>query len=168
VSERRRRVPPARQAWQAVYDLLLFNPHAHDRMQRICEDAGFTPALMKAILSPSLQPGRSVPMRTLASEWRCDPSYVTTQIRDLEQRGLVERQYNPEDHRFKTVALTDKGERTRAEMRDRLLEPPEFFSVLSVSEQRTLRDLLDKLVAAAQATPPKARPAVPASDAEVG
>ncbi len=168
MSERRGRIPPAGQAWQDVYDLVLFNPHARDRMNGICEGAGFTPALVKAILSPSLQPGRPVPMRTLASEWRCDPSYVTTQIRELEQRGLVERRYNPEDHRFKTVALTDKGERLREEMRDRLLEPPEFFSALSSAEQRTLRDLLDKLVAAAQAAPPKARPAVPASDADVG
>jgi len=168
VNERRGRVPPARQAWQGIFDLVMFSPHTRDRMHRISEDAGFTPALMKAVLSPSLQPGQPVPMRTLAGEWRCDPSYVTTQIRELEQRGLVERRYNPEDHRFKTVVLTDKGERVRAEMRDQLLEPPEFFSVLSAAEQRTLRDLLDKLVVCAQAMPPPTGRPEPKRDAEPG
>jgi DNA-binding MarR family transcriptional regulator len=164
VSERRGRVSPARQAWQAVYDLMLFNPHTHDRIHRIAEGVGFTPALVKAILSPSLEPGRLVPMRQLASEWRCDPSYVTTQIRELESRGLVERRHNPEDHRFKTVALTDKGELMRAEIRDRLVDPPEFFAALSVAEQRALRDLLDKLVTASKTMPVAPRSADPDAD----
>jgi DNA-binding MarR family transcriptional regulator len=168
MTERRPRVSAARQVWQRVFDLVWFNPFTHDRLSGMCDQAGFTPGLMKAILSPTFEPGRPVPMRALAAEWRCDPSYVTSQIRELEQRGLVERRFNPEDHRFKTVVLTDKGERVRAELRDRLLEPPEFFAALSASEQRTLRDLLEKLVAASQSYRPKDRGTEPAGNADSG
>ena len=91
-------------------------------------------------------------MRVLAREWSCDPSYVTTQVRELEARGLVERQFNPEDHRFKTVKLTDKGEQVREELLEELLEPPECFRALSATEQRELRDLLQKLVDATQSS----------------
>jgi len=142
----RRKVSPARLAWQSIVEIFLFSPEVHERMQGMCEVTGFTPGLVKSLLSPVLQQQKPVPMRALASEWHCDPSYVTMQVRELEQRGLVERQFNPEDHRFKTVALTDKGEQVRAELLDQLLEPPDFFDSLSVAEQRQLRDLLSKLV----------------------
>jgi DNA-binding MarR family transcriptional regulator len=145
----RRKVSAARQAWQSIADLFFFSADVHRRMQGMCEATGFTPGLVKALLSPALQHGTPVPMRTLAGEWSCDPSYVTLQVRELEQRGLVERRFNPQDHRFKTVALTDKGEQMRVELFDQLLEPPECFGVLSAAEQRQLRDLLQKLVAAA-------------------
>jgi hypothetical protein len=51
------------------------------------------------------------------------------QVRELESRGLA-----------------DKGERVKAELLDQLLEPPACFATLSAVEQRTLRDLLRKLV----------------------
>ncbi len=141
-----RRVPAARQAWNSIFDLFLFSPEVHDRMQSICEATGFTPGLIKSVISPAMATGEPVPMRKLASEWHCDPSYVTMQVRELEQRGLVEREFNPDDHRFKTVVLTDKGEQVRSELLDQLLEPPAFFGTLTAAEQRQLRDLLQKLV----------------------
>lgn len=104
--------------------------------------------MLKALVSPALKTNKPVPMRALAQEWNCDPSYVTMQIRELEQRGLAERQFNPEDHRFKTVALTDKGEKVRSELLEKLFEPPKCFCALTAAEQRNLRDLLLKLVEA--------------------
>ncbi len=156
VAVERKKIAPARDAWQSILDLALFNPAAHDRLSGLCDKAGFTPGLLKSIISPSLSSG-PVPLRALAQQWRCDPSYVTMQVRELEQRGLVERRFNPEDHRFKTVALTDKGDRVRAELLDQLLEPPEFFTALTASEQRTLRDLLRKMSDAASACDPSAQ-----------
>jgi DNA-binding MarR family transcriptional regulator len=128
----------------------LFSPEVHQRMEGMCEATGFTPGLIKSVISPALAPGQPVPMRKLARDWHCDPSYVTMQVRELEQRGLAERHFNPEDHRFKTVLLTEKGRQVRSELLDRLLEPPAFFGVLSAAEQRDLRALLDKLVAGMQ------------------
>ena len=150
VSERRR-VSAARQAWQSIAGLIFFNPDVHRRMQGMCKATGFTPGLVKAVLSPALRQGKPVPMQVLAGEWGCDPSYVTMQVRELELRGLVERRFKPQDHRFKTVVLTDKGEQVRRELFDQLLEPPQCFGALSAAEQRQLRDLLQKLVAASGA-----------------
>lgn len=141
-----RRASAARHAWNSIVELFFFSPEVHDRMQGMCEATGFTPGLIKSVISPALQSGQPVPMRKLASEWHCDPSYVTMQVRELEQRGLAERHFNPEDHRFKTVMLTDKGEQVRSELLDHFLEPPAFFGVLTAAEQRQLRDLLEKLV----------------------
>ena len=129
---------------------MLFTPHTHDRLHDVCESSGLTPALARAMLSPSLGNGRQVPLRSLSDSWRCDPSYVTARVGELEQRGLVERRFNPEDHRYKTVGLTDKGERVRCEMRERLHQSPGFFSALTTAEQRTLASLLDKLMTAAR------------------
>lgn len=141
-----RKASAARQAWNSIVELFLFSPEIHERMQDMCESSGFTPGLIKSVISPALAPGQPVPMRKLASEWHCDPSYVTMQVRELEQRGLAERHFNPEDHRFKTVVLTDKGEQVRSQFLDQLLEPPGFFEVLTAAEQRQLKGLLEKLV----------------------
>ncbi|HUC35791.1 MAG TPA: MarR family winged helix-turn-helix transcriptional regulator [Acidimicrobiales bacterium] len=138
--------PPARRAWHSIVELFLFSPDVHERMQQMCDGTGFTPGLVKALLSPVLESDAPVPMRDLAGEWHCDPSYVTMQVRELEQRGLAERRFNPEDHRFKTVALTEKGVKMRSQLMDRLLQPPSFFGELTTAEQRQLRDLLQKLV----------------------
>jgi DNA-binding MarR family transcriptional regulator len=150
VSGRRARVPAERRAWQNIVDLVMFTTHTHDRLHDVAETSGLAPALVRAMLSPSFASTRPVPLRSLAEQWRCDPSYVTSRVGELEQRGLVERRFDPEDHRFKTVALTDKGEQMRAEMRERLHEPPAFMSSLSSGEHRALGDLLDRLVHAAQ------------------
>ena len=153
VTGRRARVPADRRAWQSIVDLVMFTTHTHDRLHDVVETSGLASALVKAILSPSFESGRAVPLRTLAEQWRCDPSYVTSRVTELEQRGLVERRFDTRDHRFKTVALTDKGERVRAEMRERLLEPPAFVSALTPAERSTLGALLDKLVSASKEAP---------------
>ncbi len=145
-------VPAERRTWQGIVDLVMFTAHTHDRLHDVAETSGLSPALVRAILSPSFSAGRPVPLRLLSEHWRCDPSYVTSRVSELEQRGLVERRFDSEDHRFKTVALTDKGEQMRSEMRELLHEPPGFVDALSSAEHRTLSALLDKLVRASKET----------------
>jgi DNA-binding MarR family transcriptional regulator len=138
----------ARDAWGAVF-ALVFSEASHERMHGACESLGLTPGLMKAMLS--MRPGLGRPMKELAGQWRCDASYVTSLVDGLEERGFVERQAHPTDRRAKVVALTPLGEKTREQLLDMLHDPPAWFDVLSVPERRTLRDLLRKLVAAAEA-----------------
>jgi DNA-binding MarR family transcriptional regulator len=87
-------------------------------------------------------------MRVLAERWRCDASYITSIVDDLEEQGLAQRQPHPSDRRIKTVALTPKGAALRVQLMSLLSEPPPAFDALSAAEQRQLRDLLNKVASA--------------------
>ena len=136
----------AGEAWSCFYEL-MFSRQSHDRMHDVCESAGLTPGLMKALMS--MRPGEPRPMKDLSGEWRCDASYVTSLVDGLEERGMVERKGHPTDRRAKVIALTGDGERVRKEVLARLHEPPPFFDALTGAEVRELRGLLAKLVEAA-------------------
>lgn len=138
--------PSARDTWRSFYEL-VFSRQSHDRMHDVCESAGVTPGLMKALIS--LQPGQPRPMKELSGELRCDASYVTSLVDGLEDRGFVERRAHPSDRRAKVVVLTAEGERTRQALLARMHEPPDCFSALTGDEVATLGRLLAKLLDAA-------------------
>jgi DNA-binding MarR family transcriptional regulator len=108
-----------------------------------------SPGVLKTLMRLSKQDG--VSMGEIARAIGCDPSYVTALVDDLDERGLARRESAPYDRRVKIVVLTEAGRTLAAEV-DRVLSvPPAAFSALSTSELRQLRDLLDKVVAAAAA-----------------
>ena len=119
---------------------------AHDRIHGICATYGLTPGLAKALVHLSAETG--IVMRELAEQWGCDASYVTALVDGLEQRGMAERRASLVDRRVKAVALTDAGAIAKADVLDRMWEPPRAFEVLSPSEQCQLRDLLAKVAGA--------------------
>jgi DNA-binding MarR family transcriptional regulator len=92
-----------------------------------------------------LLPGHAEPMRALADTWRCDASTVTWIVDRLESRGLVRRQLHPTDRRIKAVTLSAEGERLRAQLMDRLLEPPAAMRELSESDLVVLRRVSARL-----------------------
>jgi DNA-binding MarR family transcriptional regulator len=85
-------------------------------------------------------------MSALAERLFCDASNVTGIADRLEARGLIERLAGEGDRRVKVLALTPAG----AELRERVLEimsePPAAIAALSLADQRTLRDLLQRAV----------------------
>src|SRR4051812_23855745 len=86
------------------------------------------------------------PMGELAKQLACDSSNVTWITDRLEERGLVERQAAEHDRRVKLLVLTDKGRALRAELEERLSEPPPAIAALPKTEQRRLRDVLSRVV----------------------
>jgi DNA-binding MarR family transcriptional regulator len=86
------------------------------------------------------------PMSSIANLLRCDRSAVTWITDRLEERGYVERRSDERDRRVKLLVLTDEGRRVREEIRSRLSTPPAALDRLSKGEQRTLRDLLAKVL----------------------
>jgi DNA-binding MarR family transcriptional regulator len=140
----------AREAWSCVFRLMVSEANQL-RIGGICDRFGITKGQMRALAT--MGPGPARPMKELAVEWHCDASYVTVLVDDLEQRGWVERQAHPDDRRSRVVGLTAEGERVRHDLLERLSEPPAFFSVLDGDEQRTMRDILRKLLAAAEPQP---------------
>jgi DNA-binding MarR family transcriptional regulator len=138
----------AHEAWGCFFNLMTSEANRR-RVGSICEHFGITPGQMRALVTMGGE--RPRPMKDLAVEWHCDASYVTVLVDDLEERGWAERQANPGDRRSRVVGLTAEGETARHDLLQRLGQPPEFFSALTEDEQRTIRDLLRKLLAAARA-----------------
>jgi DNA-binding MarR family transcriptional regulator len=88
-----------------------------------------------------------MPMGELAKLMACDNSNVTWITDRLEERGLVERRPAKKDRRVKLLVLTPKGRRVREEIQARLSVPPEAIHNLPRGEQRTLRSILERVVA---------------------
>jgi DNA-binding MarR family transcriptional regulator len=86
------------------------------------------------------------PMGELAKALSCDNSNVTWITDRLEERGLVTRTQADYDRRVRLLVLTDEGRRLRAEISDRLAEPPPAITELSAADQRALRDVLARAV----------------------
>ena len=82
------------------------------------------------------------PMGRIAEVLACDNSAMTWITDRLEEKGLVERQADPNDRRVKLLALTDEGRRVRDEIDRRLAEPPPEIAALSAADPRALRDIL--------------------------
>ena len=133
--------------WKALYDFFLTE---HGRRLDVAAELEVSPGDLKALMR--LTPGRGESMRQLADTWRCDASTVTWIVDRLEGRGLAERQPHPSDRRVKVVGLSQEGERLRAELLERLYEPPAALDTLSASDLKALRRI------AARLTPDQDRP----------
>jgi DNA-binding MarR family transcriptional regulator len=128
---------------------LFMEGEAHDRVHRICGELGLSPPLLKAFVHlGSLDGDGGLRMSDLAETWGFDASYVTALADGLQERGLAERRPHPTDRRVKTIVLTAEGRAMRERALELLSEPPSAFASLNSTEQRLLRDLLAKLVAA--------------------
>src|SRR5258708_3616790 len=135
--------PPdlANDTWRRMTELFL------SRKQQVMEIAAahaLNPGAMNALLF--LEPGQPCSMGTLADAWKCDASNVTWLVDRLEERGLAERRPHATDRRVRTVALTRKGTKVRAQIESKLFEAPASLRELSLSDLETLGRILRKLV----------------------
>jgi DNA-binding MarR family transcriptional regulator len=122
---------------------LFFSPENQQRFHRAAEELRVSPPMLKGLLE--LEPGSSLPMRSLAELWGCDASFVTVTVDGLEGRGLVERQVADYDRRIKTVELTQEGEIARQRALATVYAPRTGFLALTPTEQATLAKLLRKM-----------------------
>jgi DNA-binding MarR family transcriptional regulator len=130
----------ANDTWRRMTDLF------HSRKEQVMAIAAahrLNPGAMNALLF--LEPGQPCSMRTLADAWKCDASNVTWLVDRLEEHGLAERRPHPSDRRVRTVALTRKGTRMRAQIESKLHEAPAAFHDLTPAELATLNKILHKL-----------------------
>ena len=149
----------ARDAWASMHALFM-EGEAHDRVHRICSELGLSPPLLKAFVHlGTLDADGGFRMSELAETWGFDASYVTALADGLQERGLAERRPHPTDRRVKTIVLTPEGRAKRERALELLAQPPSAFASLNAAEQRQLRDLLAKLVAADPELSPKAESA---------
>lgn len=83
----------------------------------------------------------------LARRMLITPQGVQLALKALEQRGFVERRPDPQHARILKAYLTDEGRRVAtAVVGDAIAAHEAVFGVLTPEEQRTLRDLLARIV----------------------
>jgi DNA-binding MarR family transcriptional regulator len=122
---------------------LTHDPHVLGRVHDVAAEAGIIPGAAKAL--KYLSSTEPTPMRQLATALRCDTSYITTIVDNLEEAGVARRQAHATDRRIKVVVLTDAGQILADRVAQVMGTPPPTFDTLDAAERATLRDLLRKL-----------------------
>ncbi len=101
--------------------------------------------MMQALILCLLDPGQTVPMKSLSTFMSCDPSNVTSMIEQLVAEGHVVRKEAVHDRRIKELSLTEKG----LELRDTFLDLTistrlPNLEVLNETETQQLITILEK------------------------
>ena len=137
----------ADQAWALLLQVSFERVHTH--FAQAVAELELAPVQAKALHELNVEP--PISMRELAERLKSDPSNVTGLIDRLEARGLVERRPDPQDRRIKGLALTSAGARLRERLFARLYSAPRSVAELSERDQRTLRDVLQRVLAVSSA-----------------
>jgi DNA-binding MarR family transcriptional regulator len=130
-----------RQAWQLLSQL---SPVMRAHWSNLAAEFDLSPAQGMALRW--LEPGKPVPMNSLAEVLLCDASNVTGIVDKLEARGFIARQAAPEDRRVKMLVLTTKGQELRRKFIDRTSAPPASIAALPADDQRKLCSILQFLI----------------------
>jgi MarR family transcriptional regulator, organic hydroperoxide resistance regulator len=141
----------AARAWQLLGEMALTMRAA---WLDLAAEFDLTPA--QALALKRLEPDTPVPMNTLAEAMLCDASNVTGIVDKLEGRGLIERRGIEHDRRVKTLAVTKRGEELRRRMLQRSLRPSPALAALGAADHRQLIEILERLLAAGDGSPPRA------------
>ena len=132
---------PAADVWRLLTEVLQ---QRKEEFPALAAHFGLNPGAMHALLF--LDPDEPQSMSSLATAWKCDASNVTWLVDRLEEKGLAERRPHPSDRRIRTVAVTRKGAKVRAEIQARFYEPPDMLRALSQRDLLTLAKILRKIV----------------------
>jgi DNA-binding MarR family transcriptional regulator len=108
-------------------------------------DHGVSTAQIGVLRQLSNEPGLSG--AELARRLLISPQGVQLALTALEKRGLVQRKKDPQHGRILQAFLTDKGRDVAAAVvHDAIAAHDKVFGVLTTAEQRTLRELLGRVV----------------------
>jgi DNA-binding MarR family transcriptional regulator len=83
-----------------------------------------------------------MPMGALAEKLSCDASYITGLADQLEERGLVSREPDPDDRRVRRLVITPLGEVTAAKLHAQMVENHPIFTYLTDDEMATVLDIM--------------------------
>ena len=114
------------------------------RYAQICAEFDLTPVQGQALRV--LDPGRPIPMSTLAEQLLCDASNVTGIVDKLESRGLIARQGADHDRRVKQLAVTERGCEIRDKLIAAIMTPPRSVLGLPREVKTRLAEILRTLL----------------------
>jgi DNA-binding MarR family transcriptional regulator len=133
-----RRDGSAREAWQAMADLVLNN----ERRREVSEEVGLSFGKIRALRRIARRP---MSMSELASLLSVDPPNLTAVVDDLVRAGLVERQAHPTDRRVKLVVASPDGAALAHRADEILARPPASLCALPAEDLEGLVLILAKL-----------------------
>lgn len=127
---------------------------AHSAMSfaKRIEHLGLTPPHVGLLRAIAIDPGRS--QQSIADEFGMPPSRIVGFVDDLEAAGLVERRRDDRDRRVHHLFLTPAGDKAMGRIAELGNESEEaLLGTLDGEERRQLRELLTRVMAAANLTP---------------
>jgi DNA-binding MarR family transcriptional regulator len=128
---------------QRVYDVMRrLVLEADDRKQRVVDALGMSYIRSRALRALAVEPIR---MSELAARLVTDKPYTTLVVDDLEQRGLVVREQDPDDRRCKIVRITPEGRAVAKIATDIITAPPTELVALPEEDIEALDRILGKL-----------------------
>lgn len=137
---------PGGQAWRVLMQIFRSQKR---HMAKLVAEFDLAPAQIQLLMN--LDQSRS--MSDLAEALVCDASYVTGLVDKLEARALVHRIPSADDRRVRFIALTDTGSDLRAQVIDRISQPPPFIAALPEADKQALRDIFLRAAEIAGVTP---------------
>ncbi|RAG83612.1 hypothetical protein DN069_21380 [Streptacidiphilus pinicola] len=115
---------------------------ADDRKQRVVDTLGMSYIRSRALRALAVEPIR---MSELATRLVTDKPYTTLVVDDLEQRGLVVREQDPNDRRCKVVRITPAGREAANVATEIITAPPTELAALPPEDLEALDRILGKL-----------------------
>jgi len=128
--------------WRAMASVVFDN---RDRWRRdVVETSGLPFSRIRVLRRLARRPMTATQIAEAAT---MDAPATSVAVNDLEGRGLVVRETNPNNRRCKVVSLTDEGRRTVASIEGVDDPAPGPFAALSRDELVALQAILAKLAA---------------------
>lgn len=132
--------PLADDVWRAMAALVIDNRDSWRRAT--VERTGLPFSRIRILKRLDRQP---MTVKQVAQAATIDAPAATVAVNDLEERGLVVREPDPDNRRCKVVSLTDAG-RDVVRTIDGMPDPaPEVFAALTDAELKALKAILDKI-----------------------
>ena len=132
----------AERVWAAMRTLVASHPRKE--LIRGALDLGRGSGRVKSLMWLSEGP---LSLSGLAEAIGVDAPYATLIVDSLEERGLVERQPDPDDRRRKLVSLTPAGSEAVVRVIQIDRQAPPGFAALSAAELDTLHEMLRRIAA---------------------
>jgi DNA-binding MarR family transcriptional regulator len=132
----------ADEVWRMMTGLVHDNRDGWKRA--VVEESGLPFSRIRILKRLSRSP---MTVKELAQAATIDAPAATVAVNDLEDRGLVVRQIDPANRRYKVVSLTDAG-RDLVRKIDTIVDPaPNALTMLDDDELEALRAIIEKLAA---------------------
>jgi DNA-binding MarR family transcriptional regulator len=134
--------PIADEVWRAMAAVVFDNRDAWKR--DVIETSGLPFSRIRVLRRLARRP---MTAKEIAEAATMDAPATSVAVNDLEDRGLVVRETNPNNRRCKVVSLTDEGRRVVAGIEQVDDPAPRPFATLSRDELAALQTILAKVAA---------------------
>ncbi|BBX00547.1 MarR family transcriptional regulator [Mycolicibacterium moriokaense] len=132
--------PLADEVWRAMAAVVMDNRDSWKRA--VVEQSGLPFSRIRILKRLSRQ---SMSVKELAHAATIDAPAATVAVNDLENRGLVVREIDPTNRRYKIVSLTEQGRAVVRKIEEIDDPAPDVFAALGDAELKQLQETLRKL-----------------------